>query len=478
METGAFAERPGLAVRYALEQRALLASRLRTACWLAVLLIPAFAALDVVLFPHLLATFIRLRIVMTALALATVLALRTATGRRAVTPLSFLMAWQAGFGIVVMTAMVGGGSSPYYAGVSLVILAVAVLMPWETSLSIAFTVSLVGAYVLVCLAWGGVGDVTTFTANIFFLCSTGVIAIVSHHAGARARRREFLQRVALEEVGRHRDEFLANITHELRTPLAAILGFAEMLDELTGDQPEEQRGWLKRIRENAATLYRLIVQLLDFSKIEAGALQLERARVDLAAIVTKVAANMRAIAGDGGAEVRVHVARDAPQVVGDPARVEEIVTNLAANALKFSEGRPIMLALRHGAVQCEPAWQRIVPDPGPDAVAGAWAEIAVTDRGRGIAHEDLHRLFIAFQQLDGSTTRRQGGTGLGLAISARLAAAMRGHVTVRSTPGAGSTFGLLLPATLPSTDEADPSGSRDATDGAGGTADARAASPA
>ena len=448
--------RPSLRTRYLVERRDLLVDRLRLGCWLAIFLVPAFGALDLILHPHEFVRFTLIRICMLAFAGLVLLALRTSYGRRLVELLSFLTLFELGLGIVVMTTFVGGGSSPYYAGVNLVMLGAAVLLPWEAAISIGFVTVLVGSYLAVCVFWAGVPDTAIFAANLFFLCSTGLITVMSHWTGAVAGRREFRQRVALEEAGQHRDEFLANITHELRTPLAAILGFAEMLDEHMVGGGEAERGWLRRIRENAATLYRLIVQLLDFSKIEAGALQLERAPVDLAAIVTKAAADLRAIAGEDGCEVRVQLSTDIPVIVGDTARIEEIVTNLAANAVKFSEGRPVTLSLQPSTMSPRDGWQRLVPDPGPDADAGAWAEIAVQDGGAGIHAKDLSRIFVAFQQLDGSSTRRQGGTGLGLAISARLAQAMRGHIAVRSRPGAGSTFAVLLPVMPLEPDEAVP----------------------
>jgi signal transduction histidine kinase len=452
LEAGIFAERPSLAARYEREQEELLHYRLRVSCALALVLVPIFGVLDAVLFRGLLIPLLAIRAIMVALALGGLLLLRTEWGRRHVLGLSVLVFLQCGIGIVVMITFQGGGSSPYYAGINLVLLAAAVLIPWEMSVSIVFAALLISSYLLTCLTWAGVPDQRVFAANLFFICSTALIAAVSHRASAQTRRREFLQRVALEEAGKHRDEFLANITHELRTPLAAILGFAEMMGEQLGDDATEQRAWLRRIRENAATLYRLIVQLLDFSKIEAGALKLEREPVDLPSILSKVASNMRAIGGEEGPEVRIALEDDVSSVLGDPARIEEIVTNLAANALKFSEGHPVTLSLKPGVIYGEPAWQRLVPDPGPDAEAGAWVEIGVTDRGVGIHGEDLRRLFVAFQQLDGSSTRRQGGTGLGLAISARLAAAMHGHIAVRSAPGAGSTFSLFLPV-LPDLDD-------------------------
>jgi hypothetical protein len=113
---------------------------------------------------------------------------------------------QIGLGIVVLTALGGGGASPYYAGVNLVMLAAAALTPWELSVSIDCCAMLVVAYVLACALWAGTADARVFTGNLFFLCSTALITVVSHGVGAAARR-EFLQRVALEDAGRHRDRF-------------------------------------------------------------------------------------------------------------------------------------------------------------------------------------------------------------------------------------------------------------------------------
>jgi signal transduction histidine kinase len=343
-----------------------------------------------------------------------------------------------------MTALDGGASSGYYAGLNLVMLAAAVLLPWDMGLSLAAACLLLASYVAVCLAWGGIPDWTIFAQNLFFIVSTALIMVVSHRAQRRAHEHEFLQRVALEEAGKHRDAFLANITHELRTPLAAILGFTEMLVDYMDGATVEQKSWLARINENALTLYRLIIQLLDFSKIEAGALTIAHEPVGLTTIVTKIADDMRAIAGGPAAQVETTLPASVPDVFGDAGRVEEIISNLAANALKFSGGRPIGLEIRIETLQATP-WQRVVPDPGPEARGREYAQIHVTDSGVGIRAEDLRRLFVAFLQLDGTSTRRHEGTGLGLAISSRLAAAMGGHIAVRSTPGQGSTFALLLP---------------------------------
>ncbi len=455
---------PALGARFEEETRALVAARLRVSCWLAMVLVPVFLMLDAVLHPQLVRVFIPIRLTMLACSACILVALRTRLGLRQVTALSLCTFLETGFGIVLMTVFNGGGSSPYYAGISLVMVAAAVLMPWELSVSIACCATLVSAYALSSVAWSGVPDARTFTSNLFFLCSTAIITGVSHRVAARARRREFLQRIALEEAGRHRDQFLANVTHELRTPLAAILGFCEMMADYMTEATSAQRGWLARIRENAFTLYRLIVQLLDFSKIEAGSMELVRERVRVDGIVAKVAEDMRAIEGPDGAAVSVEIELEAATVIGDAGRIEEIVTNLASNAVKFSAGRPVVLRVGLGTLDGDAGWNRVVPEVGPDAVGRIYVQVAVTDCGGGIRREDLRRLFVAFQQLDGSSTRRHGGTGLGLAISARLAAAMQAHIAVRSAPGSGSTFALLAPL-------ADARGAESGSDAGGAASD-------
>jgi signal transduction histidine kinase len=297
------ADRPVLAARYADEVRALLVSRLRVCCWLAIVLVPVFIGLDSVLHPQLVGRFLVIRAAMTATSLLVLAALQTELGARHVLALSFVNFVATGLGIVLMTVFNGGGSSTYYAGLNLVMLAAAVLMPWEVATSVSCCLTLITAYAATCLFSSNIPDPRVFISNVFFLVSTAMIMIVSHRVAAAARGREFLQRVALEEAGQHRDHFLANVTHELRTPLAAILGFCEMLSDYMPDASDQQRTWLARIRDNACTLYRLIVQILDFSKIDAGAMELARERFGLDAVVEKVASDMRAIGGADGVDV-------------------------------------------------------------------------------------------------------------------------------------------------------------------------------
>ncbi len=441
-----FPDSPALAARYRDESCSLLAARLRVACWLGIALVPAFVALDATLHPHLVRTFLGMRLVMLAGSALVLLGLRTAAGVRHVVALSLVAFCQVGAGVIVMTTFNGGGSSPYHAGINLVMLAAAVLMPWEPMVSALCCGLLVGGYAAASVAWAGVPDVRVFTGNLFFLNSTAVITIVSHVVGARARRREFLQRIALEEAGRHREQFLANVSHELRTPLAAIFGYTEMLADFMPNLTADERGWLARISENAGALHRLIVQLLDFSNLEAGTLTITRQSLRIDAIVEKVATELRATAESPGADISVEAAPETRAAIGDPERVESVVASLLTNAVKFAGGQPVVVRIGPATLAGEHGWDRVVPETGPDVATRRYTQAAVVDCGAGIERDDLRRLFVGFQQLDGSSTRRHGGTGIGLALSARLAAAMQGHIAVRSRPGAGSTFALLLPA--------------------------------
>ena len=236
------AERPEASARFAIELRDRMVARLRLMCWLALLLVPLFFALDLVLHPTVIGPLLVIRSIMVGCCLFSLALMHTELGRRLIAPLSVFMVWQAGFGVALMTGLDGGASSGYYAGINLDMLGAAVLLPWGWALSLAAAAALIGSYVGVCVWWGGVPDGAIFAQNLFFLGSTGLIMVVSHRATRLAQQHEFLQRLALEEAGRHRDAFLANVTHELRTPLSAILGFAEMLLDYLDGATVEQRG--------------------------------------------------------------------------------------------------------------------------------------------------------------------------------------------------------------------------------------------
>jgi signal transduction histidine kinase/HAMP domain-containing protein len=229
----------------------------------------------------------------------------------------------------------------------------------------------------------------------------------------------------LERANRLKSEFLASVSHELRTPMNAIIGYTKlMLDGLDGDLTEQQTADLERVVQAADNLLGLINGLLDLAKIEAGKMELNAEEVDIPLVIDDVIELMRAGADSKSLSVRAEVASTLPTAWADRARIRQVLVNLVANAIKFTE---------HGGVTVRAT------------IVDGWITIAVVDTGVGIPPEAQTYIFDEFRQVDASTTRRYGGTGLGLAISKRLIALHGGRIWVESTVGAGSTFLFTLP---------------------------------
>ena len=232
---------------------------------------------------------------------------------------------------------------------------------------------------------------------------------------------------------RYKSEFLANMSHELRTPLNSILILAGLLSDAKENLTDKQIEFAETIEQSGKDLLNLIDEVLDLAKVESGSMRLEREDIDVAQLVSFLERTFGPIAADKGLAYDVVIDASAPlEVTSDNTRVKQIVKNLVANALKFTDAGSVTVRLS-GAGGIDGA-------PGDRYLA-----IAVADTGIGIDAQDHNLIFESFQQAARGSTRKYGGTGLGLAISRELARQLGGEITLSSAPGQGSTFTCYLP---------------------------------
>ncbi|MBF9072020.1 HAMP domain-containing protein [Streptacidiphilus fuscans] len=253
----------------------------------------------------------------------------------------------------------------------------------------------------------------------------------------------------LSMASMYKSEFLANMSHELRTPLNSLLVLAQLLAQNPGSNlTDKQVGYATVIHSAGSDLLELINDILDLSKVEAGKLDVNPEPFALRPLLDSLETIFRPLTAEKALEFRVSTGPDLPeQLVTDEQRLRQILRNLLSNGVKFTETGSVELRVEMAA-----------PDALPDELRGGQRVVGqrvvafrVEDTGIGIAEEHLDSIFGAFQQADGTTSRRYGGTGLGLSISRQIARLLGGMIHAESTPGQGSSFTLLLPVRAPKT---------------------------
>jgi signal transduction histidine kinase len=404
-------------------------------------LYPAFGLLDWALAPS--AALPRLwtmRALVGLLAGFFLLVMRSPRLDRWVDAVAVLCAWLAGTGISLMTAYMGGLDSPYYAGLILVVLAAGLLFVWPPALVTATLVGVVASFPLVNLLLGSGGDVHVAISNLTFLSATALIAGVAQVLQFSTLREQHEQRLRLEattknlerahtrlqQLDEFKSRFFANMTHELRTPLAMVLTPLElMMEGEMGAFSDPQRSSLATMYRSALKLLKLINDLLDLSRLEESRLRLDVKEQDLSVQLRSLIEQTQVLAQRKLITLSFSSGQQPCTIWCDSERLERVFVNLLSNAIKFTPA--------HGHVQVT------LRDQFDDV------EVVVQDDGAGFPPDRADQLFERFYQVDMADRRAHGGTGIGLALARELVMLHGGSIRAESDGHSGARFTVTLP---------------------------------
>lgn len=413
---------------------------MRGALWIGVCLYPAFGVLDYLVAPsRWLWLLYGTRAAVTALTLVLFPISRGKWFRRWPNAISAAYMVVVSLGISLMTVFMGGLASPYYAGLSLVFVASGLLFVWPPRVVVITYSTIVATFLVSNLLINAAGSVFTAISNQFFLVSTAIIAGTGQMLGYKSQHEQIERRLMLEkatrnlegahaqlkQLDRFKSEFFANITHELKTPLALILApLGLLIDGQLGSVSDAQRTTLQSMQRSGVKLSRLIHDLLDLSKLEESRLRLRIEQQDLAAYLQGLVSQIQPLAQRKN--IRLTLEEEAPraELWCDIERLERVFINLLSNATKFTDPG--------GSVKV-----RLIDEE--DSI-----RVEVEDSGVGFPSHMAKEVFRRFFQIDMAGTRRFGGAGIGLALAKELVELHGGEIWAEAAPGQGARFSVRL----------------------------------
>ena len=421
-------------------------------CIIGIVLMPLGTLLDYYVYKPQVFFFLKLRLLCSLLIGIFCAVVITPFGRKYPRELGVLLALFPAFFISWMIYATEGSSSPYYAGLNLVLLVVGFVLHWTFIESLVVVGMTTLMYVGACTLHGNISGVNLLN-NLYFLVLTGVIIVTGCYFHNKTRFREFAFRYELDkskqeleetnrkliELDRLKSRFFANISHELRTPLTLLLSPLETLLQRFGSAFDDgAHELLATMHANGMRLLKLINDLLDLIRLEAGRMEIKNEPLEVADFIKGLASAARQVAEDKHIKLETHTDLRLGVVAADSDKLEKVVLNLLFNALKFTPdgGRVELRAEKQGE---------------------KFAFI-VNDNGIGIAEKNLPFVFDRFWQADSSSQRKYQGVGIGLALVKELTEMMHGTVAVESQEGKGTTFTVRLPyqkAELPPKSKAD-----------------------
>ncbi len=412
------------------------------AIW-AMILMPAGITLDYLVYPNQVGEFFILRVLCSVCVWGVRALFNTEFGDRNYRFLGMLWYMLPAFFISGMIYASDEVTSPYYAGLNLVLIGAGLFLPWTYFENLLASLLVTIMYASAVLLIGPTHDFALVFNNLYFLILTGLIVVVSSYYTGDTRYREFALRFeldrnkqVLEEANRKLKEldevktrFFANISHELRTPLTLLLAPIETMRRQKAHMFDEQtREWLATMEANGLRLLKLINDLLDLVKLESGHMDVRRDSVNLNDFLKGLRSSVQKMADDKRVHLSAEVDPEVSSVVTDRDKLEKILLNLVFNAIKFTPAKG-QVTIRAKKV-------------------GDYAQIEVVDTGMGIAEANIPYLFTRFWQADTSAQRKYQGTGIGLALVKELVEVQGGSVAVTSKEGQGTTMTVRLPVTV------------------------------